>query len=159
MDIYIPSPLDFPPTTTPLHPSRSSQSTKLNALSCTAASHYLFYTSARLCSVAQLCPTLRPHGLWHARPPCPSPIPRAYSNSCPLSRWCHPTIPSSVIPFSSRLRSFPASGSFPGSQFFTRGGPSTGASVIHRVVYICESSPSHPLNSSHPPRPPPTSLL
>ena len=55
--------------------------------------------------------SLRPHGLQHVRLPCPSPTPGAYSNSCPLSRWCHPTISSSVIPFSSRLQSFPASGS------------------------------------------------
>ena len=63
-------------------------------------------------SVAHLRPTLRPHGLQHARLPCPSPIPRAYSNSCPLCWWCHPTISSSVVPFSSRFQSFPALGSF-----------------------------------------------
>ena len=57
--------------------------------------------------------SLRPHGLQHARPPCPSPTPRAYSNSCPSSHWCHPTISSSVIPFSSCLQSFPASESYP----------------------------------------------
>ena len=62
---------------------------------------------------------LRPHRLEHTRPPCPSPTPGAYSNSCPMSWWCHPTISSSVIPFSSRLQSFPASGSFQMSQFFT----------------------------------------
>ena len=62
--------------------------------------------------------SLRPHGLKHARFPCPSPTPRAYSNSCPLSRWCHPTISSSVVPFSSHLQSFPASGSFPVIQLF-----------------------------------------
>ena len=60
-------------------------------------------------SVAQSCPTLRPHGLQHARPPCPSPTPRACSSSCPSSQWCHSTISSSVIPFSSFLQSFPAS--------------------------------------------------
>ena len=59
-----------------------------------------------------------PHGLQHAGLPCPSPTPGVYSNSCPWSQWCHPTISSSVIPFSSRLQSFPASGSFPMSQFF-----------------------------------------
>ena len=73
--------------------------------------------------------SLRPHGLQHTRPPCPSPTPGAYSNSCPLSRWCHPTISSSVIPFSSHLHSFPASGSFPMSQFFTSGGQSIGVSA------------------------------
>ena len=69
----------------------------------------------------------RPHGLQHTRPPCPSPTPGVYSNSSPLSRWCHPTISSSVIPFSSHLQSFPASGSFQMSQFFTSGGQSIGS--------------------------------
>ena len=59
------------------------------------------------------------HELQHARPPCPSPVPGVYSNSCPLSQWCHPTISSSVVPFSSCPQSFPASGSFPMSQLFT----------------------------------------
>ena len=62
--------------------------------------------------------SLWPHGLQHARPPCPSPTPGVYSNSCPLSRWCHPTMSSSVVPFSSCPQSFPASGSFQRSQFF-----------------------------------------
>ena len=68
--------------------------------------------------------SLWPHGLQHTRLPCPSPTPRACPNSCPLSQWCHPTISSSVIPFSSCLQSFPASGSFQMSQFFTSGGQS-----------------------------------
>ena len=81
-----------------------------------------------LSSVAQSCPTLRPHGLQHIRLPCPSPTPRACSNSCPSNLWCHTTTSSSVIPFSSYLQSFPASGSFPMSQFFpSSGGQSTGA--------------------------------
>ena len=63
--------------------------------------------------------SLRPHELQHSRPPCPSPTPRVYSNSCPLSWWCHPTISSSFIPFSSHLQSLPASGCFQMSQFFT----------------------------------------
>ena len=63
-------------------------------------------------------------GLQHARPPCPSPTPSVYSNSCPLSRWCHPTIPSSVVSFSSHLQSFPASAYFQMSQFFASGGQS-----------------------------------
>ena len=67
--------------------------------------------------------------LKYPRPPCPSPSPGVYSNSCPLSRWCHPTISSSVIPFSSSLQSFPASESFLMSQFFTSGGQRIGASV------------------------------
>ena len=70
--------------------------------------------------------SLLPHGLQHPRLPCPSPTSRVYPNSCPSSRWCHPTISSSVIPFSSCLQSFPASGSFPRSQFFSSGGQSIG---------------------------------
>ena len=85
-------------------------------------------------SVAQLCPTLRSHGLKHTRPPCPSPDPRTCWNACPLSQWCHPTISSSVIPFSSCLPSFPASVSFPMSQFFTLGGPRFGASASTSVL-------------------------
>ena len=70
--------------------------------------------------------SLQPHLLQHTRPPCPSPTPRVYSNSCTLSQWCHPTISSSVIPFSSCLQSFPASGSFQMSQLFASGGQSIG---------------------------------
>ena len=70
--------------------------------------------------------SLRHHGLQHARPPCPSPTLRVYSNSCPLCRWCHPTTSSSVIPFSSCLQSFPASGSFQIRQLFASGGQSIG---------------------------------
>ena len=77
---------------------------------------------------------LWPHGLQHARLPCPSPTPGAYSNSCPLSGWCHPTISSSLVPFFSCLRSFPASGSFPMSQFFISGGQSIGASASASVL-------------------------
>ena len=77
--------------------------------------------------------SLQPHGLQHTRLPCPS-TPRACSNSCPLSWWCHPTISSSVIPFSSCLQSFPASGSFPMSQFFTSGGQNIGASALVSVL-------------------------
>ena len=79
---------------------------------------------------------LQPHGLQHARPPCPSPTPGAYSNSCPLSQWCHPTISSSVVHFSSCLQSFPASGSFPVSQFFAWGGQSIGVSASASVLPI-----------------------
>ena len=72
--------------------------------------------------------SLWPHGLQHARPPCPSPTPGRYSNSFPSSRWCHPIISSSVIPFISRLQTLPASESFPMSWFFTSGGQGTGVS-------------------------------
>ena len=78
--------------------------------------------------------SLQPHGLQHARPPCPSPTPRVHSNSCPLSRWCHPTISSSVIPFSSCLRGLPASGSFQMSQLFPSGGQSIGVSASASVL-------------------------
>ena len=72
----------------------------------------------------------------HARLPCLSPTPRACSNSCPLSQWCHPTISSSVVPFSSCLQSFPASGSFPMSQFFAWGGQSIGVSASASVLPV-----------------------
>ena len=77
--------------------------------------------------------SLQPHGLQHARLPCPSPTPGAGSNSCPLSQGCHPTISSSVTHFSSCLQSFPASGSFPMSQFFPSGGRSIGVSTSASV--------------------------
>ena len=78
--------------------------------------------------------SLRPHESQHARPPCPSPTPGLHPNPCPLSWWCHPTISSSVVHFSSRLQSFPASGSFPVSQFFTSGSQSTGVSASTSVL-------------------------
>ena len=85
------------------------------------------------CAVTELCPTLcDPHGLQHARLPCPSPSPGACSNSYPLSWWCHSTILSSVVPFC--LQCFPASGSSPVSQFFTSGGQSIGVSVLASVL-------------------------
>ena len=80
--------------------------------------------------------SLWPHGLQHAGPPSPSTTPGIYSNSCPLSRWCHPTISSSVIPFSSCLQSFPASGSFQMSQFFASGGQSFGVSASASVLPV-----------------------
>ena len=79
-----------------------------------------------LFSLSVMCNFVWPHGLQHARSPCPSPSPRVCSNSCSLSHWCHPTISSSVVPFSSCLLSFPASGSFPVSQHFTSGGQNIG---------------------------------
>ena len=106
---------------------------------CSLNSHILFLdswfssnTKVHLSSV--MCDSLRPHGLQHARPPCPSPTPGASSNSCPLSWWCHPTISSSFFPFSSHLQSFPASGSFPMSQFLTSGGQNTGVSASTSVL-------------------------
>ena len=78
--------------------------------------------------------SLRPHESQHARPPCPSPTPRVHSDSCPLSQWCHPTISSSLIPFSSRLQYSRVSGSFPVSQFFASGGQSDGVSALASVL-------------------------
>ena len=77
---------------------------------------------------------LWPHGLQHAKLPCPSPIPGLYSNSCPLSQWCHPTVSSSVIPFSFCLQSFPTLGSFQMSQFFASGGQSIRVSASASVL-------------------------
>ena len=78
--------------------------------------------------------SLQPRGLQHTRPPCPSPTLGACSNSCPLSQWCHPTISSSVVPFSSHLQSFPASEYFQMSQFFTSGDQSIGLSASTSVL-------------------------
>ena len=77
---------------------------------------------------------LQPHEPQHTRPPCPSPTPGFHPNPCPLSQWCHPTISSSVIPFSSCLQSFPASGSFQMSQLFASGGQSIGVSASTSVL-------------------------
>ena len=87
------------------------------------------------CSVVS--DSLKSHGLQHDRLPCPSPTPRACSNSCPSSWWCHSTISSSAIPFSSRLQSFPASGSFQMRQFFTSGG---------RTIEVSASASVLPMN-------------
>ena len=84
------------------------------------------------CSV--MSDSLQPHGLQHARPPCPSPTPRVHPNPCPLSQWCYATIPFSVILFSSCPQSFPASGSFQMSQFFPSGGQSIGVSASASVL-------------------------
>ena len=97
---------------------------------------YLLFKS--ICSVQFSCSvvsnSLQPQGLEHASLPCLSPTPRACSNSCPSSLWCHPTISSSVIPFSTCLQSFPASGSFPMSQFFASGGQSIGVSASASIL-------------------------
>ena len=85
-----------------------------------------------ICSVVS--DSLWLHGLQHARPPCPSPTPGVYSNSCPLSLWCHPTILSSVVPFCSSLQFFPTSGSFPMRQFFASGGRSIRVSASTSVL-------------------------
>ena len=84
--------------------------------------------------------SLRPHEPQHARPPCPSPTPGVHPNPCPLSQWCHPTISSSVVPFSCP-QSFPASGSFPKSQLFTPGGQSIGVSCVGEWMLKCRLGP------------------
>ena len=88
---------------------------------------WVSYINQFSCSV--MSDSLRPHEPQHARPPCPSPTPRVHPNPGPSSRWCHPTITSSVVPFASCPQSFPASGSFPMSQLFASGGQSIGVSA------------------------------
>ena len=90
--------------------------------------------SGGVVSLSFMSNSLQPHGLQHARLPCPSPSPGVYSNSCLLNWWCHPTISSSIVPFFSHLQSFSASGSIPVSQFFTSGGQSIGASASASVL-------------------------
>ena len=85
-------------------------------------------------SLSIVSSSLRPHGLQHARPPCPSPTPGVHSDSGPSSQWCHPAISSSVIPFSSHLQSFPASESFQMSQFFASGSQNIGISASTSVL-------------------------
>ena len=93
----------------------------------------IFYCSVQFsCSVVSN--SLWPHALQHTRPPCPSPTPGVYSNLCPLSQWWHPTISSSIVPFSSCPQSFPASGSFQMGQLFTSGGGSIGVSTSTSVL-------------------------
>ena len=92
--------------------------------------HTLFQKVVGYCSLTQSCLTLRPHGLQHTRRPCTSPTRGAHSSSGPSHQWCPPTISSSADPFSSYIWSFPASGSFPASQYFASGGKSIGVSSI-----------------------------
>ena len=104
---------------------------------CLISLTFNFYSAddfVSISSVAQSRPTLRPHELQHARPPCPSPTPGVHSNSCPSSWWCHPAISSSVVPFSSCLQSLPASESSPMSQLFAWAGHSIGVSALASVL-------------------------
>ena len=87
-------------------------------------------------SLSVMSDSLQPHGLQHTRLPCPSPTPRVCSDSCVSSQWCHPTISPSAVPFSSCLQSFPVSGSFPRSQFFTSDGQSSGVSASASVLPV-----------------------
>ena len=110
----------------------------------------IIYFSSVQFSHSVMSNSLRPHESQHARPPCPSPTPRVYSKPCPSSWWCHSTISSSVIPFSSCPQSLPASGLFPMSQLFAWGGQSTGVSAsasvfpIIREIQIKTTTWSHP---------------
>ena len=99
-----------------------------------------FQFSSAQFSHSVMSDSLQPHGLQHAWPPRPSPTPGVFSNSCPLSQWCHPTISSSVVPFSSRLQSFPASGPFQMSQFFASGGQSIEVSASASVLPMLDFS-------------------
>ena len=101
---------------------------------CFTNSHLLLSISSVQISHSVVSDSFSLHGPQHDRPPSPSPTPGVYSNSCPLSRWCHPTVSSSVVPFSFCLQSFPASGSFPASQFFASGGQSIGVSASASVL-------------------------
>ena len=139
--------LFFPNTTPPRPPCYTVSKWKSKA-NLTPLYFFLKQSNIHvsLCSVqfshSVVSNSLWPHGLQHARPPCPSPIPGACSNSCSLSRWCHPTLSSSVI-FASCLQSFLASGSFPMSQFFTSGDQSIGASASASVLPMnSQGSPS-----------------
>ena len=102
-----------------------------------ACAHLFLNASSVQFSRSVLSDSLRPRGLQHSRLSCPSLTPGAYSNSCPSSWWCHPTTSSSIVPFSSCLQSFPASGSFPVSQFFTSCGQS---------IWVSASASVHPMN-------------
>ena len=105
--------------------------------------HTSFQFSSVQFSPSVVSDSLRPHESQHARPPCLSPAPGVYSNSCPLSRWCHPAISSSVVPFSSCPQSLPASESFPVSQLFASGGQSIGVSASTSVLPMNTQDWSH----------------
>ena len=127
--------------------------------------HDHFQLSSVQFSCSLMSDFLWPHGLQHNRLPCPSPIPRAYSNSSPSSHWCHPTISSSAVPFSSRLQSSPASRSFPMSQFFSSDGQKLEFQLQHQCfqwifradflqewLIWCSCSPRDPQESSPTPQ-------
>ena len=110
--------------------SEDSRDLVLGRMTWINESDFNIFLEYHFSSVAQSCPTLRPHESKHARPPCPSTTPGVHSDSCPSSQWCHPAISSSVVPFSSCPQSLPASESFPMNQLFAWGGQSTGVSAL-----------------------------
>ena len=114
------------------HPTLLPPLVSINLFS-TSVSLFLLCKSVQF-SLSVVSDSLQPFGPQHARPPCPSPTPGVYPNSCPLSQWCHPTIPSSLVPFSSCLQSFWASGSFQMSHLFTSGCQSIGVSAWTSVL-------------------------
>ena len=138
MDTYAPSLLNLLPTPLGHHRAPSWTLCAAQQLPTSYCIHSPVYTYPQFSSVqfsrSVMSNSLRPQGLQHTRRPCPSPTPGVYSNSCPLRRWCHPTISSSVVPFSSLIHSFPGSQSFPMSQFFTSGAQSIGASASASVL-------------------------
>ena len=106
----------------------------ISQLKCFMRVHVISQFSSVQFSRSVASDSLQTHESQHTRPPCPSPTPGVYPNSCPSSRWCHPAISSSVVPFSSCPQSLPASGSFPVSQLFAWGGQSTGVSASASVL-------------------------
>ena len=107
-----------------------------NFVSWIAGRLFTMVSSFQFSSVTQSCPILRPNEQQNTRPPCPSPTPGVHPNPGPSNRWCHPTVSSSVVPFSSCPQSFPASGSFPMSQLSASGGQSTGVSASASVLPV-----------------------
>ena len=135
MGLHFKDPIKLVPTTFSLIPV-TPQSLKSDFAHTVLFRLLWSVSSVQSLSHVQSIMSLQSHGLQHARLPCPSLTPRAYSNSCPSNRWCNPTISSSVVPFSSCLWSSPASGSFPMSQFFTSGGQSIGVAASASVVPV-----------------------
>ena len=116
----------------PLPFLKSAWTSRSSRYCCHSIQHHFLYRLL-LFSHSVMSDSLQPHGLLHARLPCPSPSPGTCSNSCPFSQWCHPAILSSVVPFSSCIQSFPASGSLPVNQLFASGGQNVGASASASV--------------------------
>ena len=117
-----------------IHQSFLSTRTTDKLISQVLATYHRYMLQSVQFSHSVVPGSLRPHGSQHARPPCPSPTPGVYSDSCSLSRWCHPTISSSVVPFSSCPQSVPAAGTFPMSQLFPWGGQRIGVSASTSVL-------------------------
>ena len=125
--------LNHPQTISPPHLSKNCLPWNWSLMPKSLGTNFCCFSATHSC-LALMSDSVQPHGLQHVRPPCPSLSPRVYSNPCPLSWWCHPTISSSVTPFSSCPQSFPASESFPMSQLFASGGQSIGASASASVL-------------------------